>query len=77
MLDPIYATDEYPREACTVSIDVQKDGYHMSVFAPNGKHLEGYALVKTPRAVSRMLEEWACGYAPRINSRLDHSPDKS
>jgi hypothetical protein len=73
--DPIYATDAYPREGCTVSIDVQKDGFRMQTFAPGGKLMEGYARAKTPRAMARMLEEWLSGFVPRISDRLDGGQD--
>lgn len=76
-MDAIYATDDYPRAGCRISIDVQKDGYFMSVFSPCGTIMEGYATVETPRAIGRMVEEWASGLVPRINGRLDHSPVKS
>ena len=67
----IYTTDDYPRDGCTLSVDVQLGGYGLSVFAPNGAPMERYALVKTPRAIARMVEEWCNGHKPRLRDRLD------
>lgn len=76
-VDAIYFGDDYPRAGCIAAIDVQKDGFILRIYAPGGQLLESYASAATPRAAARMLEEWLCGYAPRIRSRLDHSPVKS
>lgn len=72
-IDPIYFTDDYPRQGCIVAVDVQENGYALTVRAPNGALLETYAVVKTPRAVARMVEEWCAGFAPRLRDRLDQS----
>jgi len=66
-----YYTDNYPRQGCVVSIDVQAHGYRVCIAAPNGAPMESYALVKTPRAIARMLEEWCLGHKPRLHDRLD------
>ena len=73
-MDAIYSNDDYPRQGCVLSIDVQKDGYALRVFSPCGQIMECYAVVKTPRAIGRMVEEWASGLVPRIHGRLDDSP---
>lgn len=70
-MDPIYHTDNYPREGCIVSIDVQKDGYTLRISAPTGEPMEFYGKVLTPRAIGRMVEEWCAGFAPRRVDRLD------
>jgi hypothetical protein len=64
----------YPREGCQLVIEVTPEGYHLAVFSPEGKKLEGYAPVKTPRAIGRMVEEWGSGYAPHLAHRLDQPP---
>lgn len=69
-MDPIYFTDNYPREGCTLAVNVQANRYVLSVLAPGGKVIETYA-AKTPRQLARMIEEWCAGWAPRLNSRLD------
>lgn len=76
-VDPVYGGDDYPRQGCIAAIDVQKDGYLLRVYAPDGRLLEIYMVVNTPRAAARMLEEWLGGYVPRIRGRLDHSPRKA
>lgn len=73
-MDAIYATDDYPREGCTLTVDIRNGGYVLRVFSPCGKMMEGYASVNTPRAIGRMVEEWASGLVPRIHGRLDDSP---
>lgn len=73
-MDAIYSTDEYPRKGCVLTVDVTKGGYVLRVFSPCGQIMEGYATVKTPRAIGRMVEEWCSGMVPRINARLDDSP---
>lgn len=68
-LDPIYYTDEYPREGCVLTINLlANDRVHLVVSAPNGKHLESYAAfpyAETPR----VLAEWLSGKAPNTVSR--------
>ena len=76
-VDPVYGGDDYPRQGCVAAVDVQKDGYMLRVYAPDGRLLESYMVVDTPRAAARMLEEWLGGYVPRIRCRLDHSPRKA
>ena len=66
-----YSGDDYPREGCIVTIDVLRDGYVLRIASPKGVPLEGYAKVKTARAIGRMVEEWCAGFAPRIHGRLD------
>lgn len=67
----VYCTDDYPREGCIVTIDVQRNGYGLRIAAPNGAPMECYAFVRTPRAIGRMLEEWCGGRKPRLHDRLD------
>lgn len=64
-LDPIYYTDEYPREGCMLSISVQKNRCGLSVIAPGGKVIEGYAYVPYSE-MPRMVDEWLSGRAPRL-----------
>jgi hypothetical protein len=66
-----YYGDEYSRESCIMAIDVQRDGYLMQVFAPNGAPMETYAVAKTPRQLGRMVEKWCSGFPPKLNGRLD------
>ena len=67
----VYCTDDYPREGCIVSIDVQKNGYGLRIAAPNGAFMECYALVKTPKAIGRMVAEWCAGRSPRLHDPSD------
>ena len=76
-VDPVFGSDDYPRLGCVAAVDVQKDGYILRIYAPDGRILESYAPAQTPRAAARMLEEWLGGYVPRRSSPLDHSPVKS
>ena len=76
-VDPIYGGDDYPRQGCVAAVDVQKDGYVLRIYAPDGRILESYAPAETPRAAARMVEEWLGGLVPRRSGRLDHSPIKS
>lgn len=65
-LDPIYYTDEYPREGCVLTINIlAKDRAHLVVSAPNGKHLESYASVPYAE-MPRMVAEWLSGKAPKL-----------
>lgn len=64
--DNVYATDDYPREGCSASVDVLASGYRLSIRDPNGRLLEGYAVVKSTAAISRMLREWCDGKRPKI-----------
>jgi hypothetical protein len=73
MSDPDYSGDNHDRTGYIVAIDVQKDGYQMMISDPAGCPIQTYRVADTPRAVARMLEEWLCGYAPRIRDRLDRS----
>lgn len=60
----VYATDDYPREGCTASVDVLASGYRLSIRGPGGRLIEGYATVRSPAAISRMLREWCEGNRP-------------
>ncbi len=70
MTDPVYYTDDYPRTGCAIGIDVQAHGYAFSITEPGGKVIETYH-AKNERALSRMIEEWCRGFAPRSVDRLD------
>ncbi|THF61419.1 hypothetical protein E6C76_20270 [Pseudothauera nasutitermitis] len=69
-----YSGDDYPRTGCRIGIDVQADGYRMTVFALDGRVLESYAKAASARAIGRMVEEWCAGFAPRLKASLDVSP---
>ena len=32
--DPIYSTDDFPRDGCTLVIDVQRNGFYVQLIAP-------------------------------------------
>ena len=70
-LNFIYATDDYPRDGCELRIGVGADGYHLGVFDPTGRPLEGYATVKSPAAISRMVREWCEGLRPNLRGEGD------
>lgn len=70
-MNDIYYTDDYPRAGCRLEIVVGDGAYGLRVFSPDGRLLESYARVSSPRAIARMVEEWARGFAPKINGRLD------
>lgn len=36
-IDPIYCTDDYPREGCTIVVELAKDAWSMKVYAPGFK----------------------------------------
>lgn len=70
-MDPIYSTDAYPRDGCRLAVDVTAEGYVLAVFEPGGRRIEGYAPARTARQLARMVEEWLCGYPPKLHQRLD------
>lgn len=70
-----YCGDEYDRMGCRAVIEVLASGYQLTIFAPNGAWMEGYRSVKSPRAVSRMLREWAEGKVPRLSAPEDQDPE--
>lgn len=72
-LDPIYYTDEYPREGCTLTIKLLPgDRAHLMVKAPNGRHLESYA--SAPYAeMPRMVGEWLSGKVPKLRRQSSTS----
>lgn len=69
--DNIYATDDYPRDGCVASVEVLADGYRLAIFDPHGRRIEGYAVVKSPVAISRMLREWCEGKPPKLKGEGD------
>lgn len=66
-----YTGDNYPRDGCTATVEVSRYGYQLSIFAPSGARMESYRSVKSPRAVARMLREWAEGKVPRLTAPED------
>lgn len=65
----IYCGDDYPREGCSVLIDVTKNGYTIKIFAPPkawplGGSIETYG-AKTPERVAEIISDWCSGVAPR------------
>lgn len=77
-LEPIYYTDEYPREGCTITIKVGDERCSMQVSAPGGKVIDCYA---PPRSdVASMLALWMEGKVPgvrAIRALARMSPGKS
>lgn len=78
-LDPIYYTDGYPREGCSLEVNVEASVCGIHVRAPGGRPLESYL---PPRGeVGRYVQEWLDGIAPRVkpSDRLQGlpSPDKA
>lgn len=69
--DYTYATDDYPREGCVAKIEVRPNGYALAIYDPTGRIIEGYATVKTPAAISRMLREWCEGKRPQVKGQGD------
>lgn len=67
----IYSTDVYTREACVASVEVLANGYRLEVRDPSGRVIEGYAPVKSPAAISRMLREWCEGKRPMLKGEGD------
>lgn len=70
MTDPVYFTDDYPREGCRLVVEVLRGRYALGVIDPSGKQIESYG-PKTARQLARMVEEWCGGFAPRASSPLD------
>jgi hypothetical protein len=68
VINPIYYTDEYPREGCIAVIDVTAAGYTLAIKAPNGAAIETYANVRSSDDISRMLKEWCEGKAPGLSA---------
>lgn len=58
-----YCGDDYPREGCSLAVDVQASGYVLRVYAPNGAPMESY-FPRSPKALGRMIDEWASGKKP-------------
>lgn len=75
-MNPIYFTDEYPRQGCTAGVDVTKHGFTLSIHAPCGHIMEVYH-AKTSRGICRMLEEWCNGFKPASHHCLDQLPSAS
>ena len=77
-LDPIYYTDEYPRDRCTITIEVGGERCSVRVYAPGGEILECYL---PPRDdVPAMLALWLDGKVPgvsAIRALARMSPDKA
>lgn len=66
LLHPIYYTDEYPREGCSIGIDVATSGICLRVYAPNGRQLEAYA-PKSADAAAAIVLAWLRGEVPPRN----------
>lgn len=78
MIDPVYFTDDYPREGCSVVFEVRGSSSSMTVRAPNGKPLESYLV--QPGMAGKYLDEWLSGKAPGKFSLPDQDralPDKA
>lgn len=79
VIDPVYFTDEYPREGCGLSIVVGIDGCSMTVHAPNGRAIESY--LPSSEEVGRYVQEWVSGMVPRLRpsdrAPGQLSPDKA
>lgn len=61
--DPIYFTDEYPREGCKIEIEIKEERCSLRIRAPNGRMLECYLPSRTE--VGRYIQEWLAGKVPR------------
>lgn len=69
----VYCGDDYPREGCTLTVDVCAGGYDLQVNAPNGNPIEIYATARSPRQLARMVEEWCSGQKPKLHHPSDQS----
>lgn len=70
-----YCGDDYDRTGCCAEIKVLASGYQLTIFAPNGAWMECYGPAKSPRAVARMLREWAEGKVPRPSAPEDQDSE--
>ena len=68
-MDNIYYSDDYPRDGCILTIDVQATHCSLSVFMPRmEKRIERYASV--PHAeIGRMVGEWLAGKPPTLKAQ--------
>lgn len=77
----IYCTDDYPREGCTLKIDIKRIcgsvHYTLRVYAPyGGFSIEGYGTTN-PVALGRMVREWCEGRAPKLHHPSDQEASGS
>ncbi|MCY0854303.1 hypothetical protein [Cupriavidus sp. D39] len=59
---PIYLTDDFPRDGCTIAIDIQGTSYGIALFAPGRKShpIEVYSC-RTSEALQVLVECLATG----------------
>jgi len=64
--DPIYLTDNFPRDGCTIAIDVLATGYSIALYAPGTSYCNRSAFIestscRTSEALSVIVECMALG----------------
>ena len=80
--DPIYLTDDFPRDGCTIVIDVLATGYGISLFAPGTRHSDRSAFIEatgcgTSEALAVIVECMATGKRWPANVRTLGLEDQS
>ncbi len=64
--DPIYLTDEFPRDGCTIVVDVLASGYRVALFAPGTDYASRSTFLestvcRTSEALAAIVECMATG----------------